>query len=101
MFVPLLSRNAFVNNNQNISNLTTSSPIDNVLLEYRIAAELQTRNMIELICPVMIGDYERDSNTYNNYFKCGSHPNLSTVATVVVDSIEYRTREVSIYIHKC
>ena len=71
-----------------------SSPIDNVLLEYRLAGELQTRNLIELVCPIMIGDYDESTQSYSNYFKSGCHPNLNNVAEVYVNSIEHRTREV-------
>lgn len=88
IFVPVLSKEAFVNNNQNILLLTNSSPIDNVLLEYRLAAELQMREMIELICPIMIGVFDANSQSYYNYFSSGSHPNLKNVSNVIVESIE-------------
>ena len=81
VFVPILSRKAFVNQSQNILTLNNTSPIDNVLLEYRLAAELQQRNMIELVCPIMIGDYDESNKTYANYFKSGSHPSLNNVAS--------------------
>ena len=94
MFVPFLSRKAFVNGSQNILNITNSSPIDNVLLEYRLASELQQRRLIELVCPVMIGDYDDNNNTYANYFRSGSHPSLNSVAEVSVTSIENRILEI-------
>ena len=94
VFVPILSREAFVSSNQSILTLTKSSPIDNVLLEYRLAGELQKRNLIELVCPVMIGDFDETNQTYANYFKCGSHPGLKVVSEVIVNSIEHRVMEV-------
>ena len=90
----MLSREAFVSKNQNILNLSNNSPIDNVLLEYRLASELQKRNLIELVCPIMIGDFDEKNNSYANYFKSGSHPALKTVADVVVNNIEKRVIEV-------
>ena len=48
MFVPILSRGTFVSNSYSILTLNANSPIDNVLLEYQIAVELQKRNLIEL-----------------------------------------------------
>ena len=94
VFVPILSREAFVNKSQNILSLTNTSPIDNVLLEYRLAEELQTRHMIDLVCPIMIGDYDEVNNTYANYFKSGSHPSLNSVAEVFVNTIESRAVEI-------
>lgn len=74
--------------------LNENSPIDNVLLEYQIAVELQKRNLIELICPVMIGDFDKVKMSYNNYFKSGCHPDLKIVDNVIVKSIESRVMEV-------
>ena len=94
VFVPILSREAFVGKNNNLLSLTNKSPVDNVLLEYRLAAELQKYQMIELVCPIMIGDYDNPSKSYTNYFKSGSHPDLKSMIEVVVNSIENRVVEV-------
>lgn len=92
VFAPILSRGTF--GSQNFLNLTNSSGIDNVLLEYRLAAELQKRNMIDLICPIFIGDYDKNTNCYSNYFKSGCHPDLKKFSHIVVQSIEDRVCEV-------
>ena len=92
MFAPILSRDAFVNINNSILTLTNNSPIDNVLLEYRLAIDLQKHNMIELICPIMIGDLNND--VYSNYFQSGCHPNLASMDSVVIQSIENRVADV-------
>ena len=53
--MPILSRNAInceKNAKQNFSLLTAGAPIDNVLLEYRLALELKERGLIEKIYPI-------------------------------------------------
>ena len=50
--------------------------------------------MIELVCPIMIGDFDPFSNSYSNYFKSGSHPALGSMKEVVVNSIETKVMEV-------
>jgi serine/threonine protein kinase len=91
IFLPIFSRGAInhdTNTRSNLTMLTSSSPVDNFLLEQRLALELSKRGLIELISPVMIGDFDMLTGTYNNYFASGSHPNLSNSSTVIVDSIE-------------
>ena len=90
IFVPLFSRGAInhpTNKRQNISELTTTSPVDNFLLEQRLALELNKRELIELISPIMVGDCDEMTNTYNNYFGGGCHP---VTKDVVVEEIEKR-----------
>ena len=90
IFVPLFSRGAInhpYNRRQNISELKTDSPIDNFLLEQRLALELNKRGLIELVSPIMIGDCEESTNMFNNYFESGCHPNTKDV---VVEEIEKR-----------
>ena len=97
-FVALLSRAGMKNEvdvRHNFERLTESSPCDNVLLEYRLALELQSFNLIENVFPVMIGDSSGDSTdprsfTYTNYFKSGCSPRCPDV---VVKSVEEKLSE--------
>ena len=90
-FVGLLSRGGL----QNFEGLTESSRCDNVLIEYRLALELYSFNLLEAVFPVMIGDSSGDSAdpracTYTNYFKSGCLPRCPDVA---VKSVEEKLRE--------
>ena len=94
-FVALLSRAGL----QNFEGLTDSSFCDNVLLEYRLALELQSFNLLEAVFPVMIGDSSGDSSgdstdpracTYTNYYKSGCSPNCPDI---VVMSVEEKLNE--------
>ena len=92
-FVPLLSQealNSSSNDRQNISKLDYDSPCDNVLLEYRLATELQELGFIEKIFPVFIGNYDSNTDTYGNYFSGGCHP--SSVPDISVYSLEEKLR---------
>ena len=90
-FIPVWSRGGL----QNFECLAESSRCDNVLLEYRLALELQTFNMLECVFPVMIGDSSGDSTdpracTYSSYFKSGCSPNCPDI---VVKSVEEKLCE--------
>ena len=85
-FIPLLSRGGL----QNFEGLTESSSCDNVLLEYRLALELQSFHLLEAVFPVFIGDSSADctdpkARVYKNYFKSGCVPNCPDI---VVKSVE-------------
>jgi hypothetical protein len=54
IFVPIISRAAL----ENFATLDMDSPCDNVLLEYRLALELQARKRIQRIFPVFLGTPE-------------------------------------------
>ena len=87
-FVPLLSRAGL----QNFECLTQSSQSDSLLLEYRLALELQSFHILECVYPVLIGDSSGDSTdpracTYTNYFKSGCAPKCPEV---VVASVEQK-----------
>ena len=90
-FLPLLSRGS----SDNFTKLASSSPCDNVLLEYNLALELRERGLIDFIYPVLIGDFTVDAtdpNTgnYSKYFQrppLGCHPDLSLNGSVCVTSI--------------
>ena len=75
---------------QSLEHLTESSRCDNVLLEYRLALELQSFNLLEAVFPVMIGDSSGDSTdpracTYTNYFKSGCSPMCPETAVRAVE----------------
>lgn len=91
VFVPLISRNSInhpTNDRSNVSALKDTSPCDNVLLEYNIALELRERGLIELICPILIGDYDDMNDEYSNYFGSKCPPDVSHLKTTVVKSID-------------
>ena len=90
-FVAILSRAGLTN----FETLTELSPCDNVLLEYRLALELQLFGLLDALHPVMIGDSSGDSTdpgacTYTNYFKSGCSPRCPDV---VVKSVEEKLCE--------
>ena len=90
-FAPLLSRSGL----ESFEGLTESSSCDNVLLEYRLALELQSFNLLEAVFPVMIGDSSGDSTdprscSYTNYFKSGCSPNCPDIS---VKSVEVKLIE--------
>ena len=87
-YLCLLSRGAIndvANDRQNFGALKHTSPCDNFLLEMRLALELRDRTMFSDIFPVLIGDKNKDSGLYSNYFHSDCHPSLSDV---VVDEVE-------------
>ena len=87
-FVPLLSRDAINNREKsalNWANLSPDSPLDNFLLEQRLAVELHALGFLDRIFPVFIGDFCPLHRTYGNYFSTGCHPRLPSV---VVESVE-------------
>lgn len=86
IFIPLLSGDAINNHQfdkQNFSKLQSSSPCDNVLLEYILALELHDRGLISKIYPVFIGN-QHNSNI-GNYFHDECHPSLK--GKVIVKSV--------------
>ena len=87
-FVPLLSRDAINNpieGKPNFSKVTLESPVDNVLLEYRMAVELQGLGLIEYMFPVFIGNKDDTTEEYSKYFECGCHPSSPDVAVKSVE----------------
>ena len=92
-FVPLLSRDAINHPDkawQNLSTLTSDSDCDNVFLEYRLAVELQGLGLIEKMCPIFIGDVDKDTKEYSHYYDDGCHP--SSLPEVAVMSVEEKLR---------
>ena len=95
-FVALLSRAGMKNEaeiRQNFEGLTGSSRCDNVLLEYRLALELQSIGLLQAVFPVMIGDSSGDSTdpracTYTNYSGCAPK-----CPDIVVTSVEEKLCE--------
>ena len=92
VFVALLSGGA-VNHpsraNQNFSKLREDSACDNVLLEHRLALDLQKRGLLSKIYPIMIGEFSEQTERYGGY----AWPDLNGVSDVVVDSVEKKLRE--------
>ena len=90
-FIPLLSRAGL----HNFERLAESSLCDNLLLEYRLALELQSFNLIEFVFPIFIGDSSGDSTdpracTYTNYYTSDCSPNCPDL---VVKSVEEKLCE--------
>ena len=91
-FVALLSRGGL----QNFEHLTESSRCDNVLLEYRLALELQSSNLLEAVFPVMIGDSSGESTdpkacTFTHFFKSGCSP--KGLPNIIVTSVDEKLCE--------
>jgi serine/threonine protein kinase len=87
-FVCLLSRDAINNaeiEKHNYSVLKEDSPCDSLLLEQRLALELQGLGLIEKIFPLMIGDHDPLTNVYGKFFEEGCCP---VVPDICVKSIE-------------
>ena len=88
----LMSRGGMKNPSKpwmNFENLERDSRCDNVLLEWRLALELNERGMIEGIFPVMVGDVDSNGH-YSNYFKSGCKPDPPDIP---VDQLENKLRE--------
>ena len=97
-FVCLLSKGAIRNSQnprQNFEMLTKSSPCDNFLLELNLAIELHGMGYLSNIYPVMIGDFNSQTQTYGNYFKDGCHPTCPDVcvSSVETDLLEHMAHE--------
>lgn len=99
-FVCLISRGAINNPNNRRANFTLLKAdqvdADNVLVEWRLALELQQRLLIRTVYPIMIGDAtvsEDDVKTYSNYYPSGCHPlelpdySVSSVEDIFIDQL--------------
>ena len=88
-FVCLLSRNAINHPENPRTNYTLLTPdtnyCDNVYLEHRFALELRAMGYIESIFPVMIGDYNRTTQLYSNFFKSGCSPRAPDICVKIVE----------------
>jgi hypothetical protein len=78
-FLPIISSAAI---KARFENLTEISKCDNVLLEHRLATELQARGMIEYIYPLFVGDLDTVTQQYGNYFHQGCAPSPASSACV-------------------
>jgi serine/threonine protein kinase len=88
-FVCLLSNNGMFNasrSQHNITKFQSDSSCDNVVLEWRLALDLQARNMIHGIFPVMIADKDDGRAILAG----GCHPNQQPVPDCVVQSVEHK-----------
>ncbi len=88
-FVCLISREAINSpisdkKKGNIAKLTATSSCDNVVLEWRLAKELQEMGMIDdRIFPLLIGDKDPNSSVHSDYFSSGCGLNLSLLDVVI------------------
>lgn len=65
VFVPILSENGL---KPYFEKLREASPVDNVLLEYRLALEYSQRGVVKCIHPVSVGSLTND-DYFNDYYK--------------------------------
>jgi hypothetical protein len=92
VFVALLSEAAInhpTKTNQCFAKLVATSACDNVLLEHRLALDLNKRGLIAKMFPVMIGEFNSESGKYHSY----RWPDLIAVKAVVVDDVEKKLNE--------
>jgi hypothetical protein len=73
--------------------LVETSNCDNVLLEHRLALELQERGLIERIFPIFISDVDAITGEYGDYFLQNCHPRLAASSSVAVASVEAKLQE--------
>ena len=84
VFVPFLSKTALAP----FAALAPGSRCDNVLLEYRLAAELKARGKLRAIFPVFVG--EPDGDGFGDFFAGGGDPKAPDVQ---VSSVEDKVEE--------
>ena len=84
-FVPLISRRAI---EERFKAITEDSYCDNVLLEYRLACELQRRGLLERVFPLFVGD-EADG-VHSKYYpsRCASTSSSRAVEDKVAMHLE-------------
>jgi len=90
VFVPILSKTALAP----CAYLTAASACDNVLLECRMALELQHRGHVRAIFPVLVGDLEHHSslgNIHGDFFRGGGMPVCQD--NVTVEAVEGKLAE--------
>jgi hypothetical protein len=95
VFVPIVSRGA-VNacddatgvpiTSRNWASLTSSSPLDSVLLEWRLAAELREQGLVQGVCPILIGDADA-GGTHGHFFTQGCAPAVPRIAVAAVEEV--------------
>ena len=89
VYVPVLSKSGLAR----FSDLTSSSPVDNLFLEMRIAVELLDRGEIERIFPILVGDLKHIQelgDIYTDFFQAGSAPICPDVS---ITSVEVKATE--------
>ena len=87
--MPILSRKAI---KARFEALAEDSASDSVLLEYRLAGELQQRGMVERVFPLFVGDlHPTMEGSYGDYFEQGCHPAPPSGACVA--SVEAKLRK--------
>lgn len=94
IFIPIISKSSINSESakqSNFAELKADSKVDNVLLEYWLALELQHRGFVDKIYPLLVGTKGLDENddtkeVYGNFFKENGVPNLED--EVVVKEVE-------------
>ena len=79
VFVPFLSKTALAP----FEALVPGSRCDNVLLEYRLAAELKARGKLRAISPVFVGEPNGDG--FDDFFVGGGDPKAPDVQVLAVE----------------
>jgi hypothetical protein len=107
MFIAIVSRgtvNEPSDPRRNWPALTSDSPLDSVLLEYRLAAELKEQGLLEKQFTVSFGDKNEESGIYGDYFRgsiergsCGP----TALPDVAVNSVEVILKEQLVKLGLC
>jgi serine/threonine protein kinase len=87
-FICLLSHDAINNDEvdaQNLAKLTKESPCDNMLLECRLALELNGLHMLDKIFPVFCGELNEEEGVYESFFSVKNMPKFPDVAVAAVE----------------
>jgi len=85
VFVPVLSKGALAP----CALLTSSSRVDNVVLEHRLALELKQRGDLRAIYPVLVGEVEQQhpdlGDIHGDFFRGGGKPDCKEEAVKAVE----------------
>ncbi len=87
-FLPVVSRKAFSLKGREWTRLTEDSAVDFVLVEWRLALELQQRKRLEGIIPLLFGEVDPSNGAYEYWSagSCAPSP-LPSVAVRAVEAI--------------
>lgn len=87
-FLPVISKAAI---KQRFEALREDSDCDNVLLEHRLAGELQARGLIERIFPVFVGETDTATGQFGDFFRQGAAPSPASAACVASVETKLKT----------
>ena len=82
IFVPVISRGAL---KSRYESLHAESNVDNVLLEHRLALELNALDLVTHIYPIYVGDVDGTGN-YGYYFSSDAVPNAPDITVVKLEA---------------